>query len=99
MTDDDEPTVYFTPEQVEKVMDWAIGAGAMLTLMHDSDHPTTIEEAVERAHMDIHAVEGMYHDMPEFFEPIVREVAEQSVLEWEHIESEVEEFMKQIEDL
>lgn len=85
-----------TPEQAQEIINWAIGAGALLKLldMRPDDLPVEEEADVLR-----HTVDTILENMPEFFADFVLDAGIELYEDFEETERLVEEFRKQLEGL
>jgi thioredoxin reductase len=91
--------VVLSNEEVQEVIEWAVAAGALITLLHSAPNVTNEEEMQERLDACDQAIEIIYHNMPETLEPSTHEIAEGWLEEVEEDERIVNTFKSQLEDV
>lgn len=101
MSDDDEKKENITlePEEVQAIINWAVSAGAMITILQNAPIHSNTEEALERLEGYVEAIDIIYANMPDCIIEPVHEVASESIDEAERNEEIVNEFRKQIDEL
>lgn len=96
---DDFNIIHLGQDDVQKIIDWAVSAGAMVTLMHATPDPEDEKETKERLDGFYQAVEIMFHNMPEVMEEPAHMVAEETLENARAEEAAVEELRNELKDL
>lgn len=96
---DDFDVIHLDQEDVQEIIDWAVSAGAMVTLMHATPDPENAEETKERLEGFYQAVEIMFHNLPHVMEHPTQRVAEETLETARAEEEAVEQFRDELKDL
>lgn len=98
MSEEDQ-NIMLEPEEVQEIINWAISAGAMITLMKHAPEHENAEEAIERLEGYIQAIDIMYDNLPDSISETAHEVASDSIEEAEKQEALVEDFRRELDEL
>lgn len=90
---------HFNHEQAQAVIDWAMSAGAMVMLMHNSPKHDNKSEAVERLDGFLNAIQIMMDNMPEVMETPCTLIATESLSFADREERAVEELRAELDGL
>jgi len=91
---DEDKEIELDGDEIEQIISWAIGTGALITLLHSSDEPENDEECRDFVDRDIEAIEMMYHNMPDCLVEHAHEIAGEIV----DTEEEIDTFREQLDN-
>lgn len=97
--DDEDGKVTLEPEEVQQIINWAVGTSALVTLMQHAEEHHTVEQAMERLEGYIDAIDTIYVNIPECLMDTAHEMAAETIEESDRQEYILEQFRKEIEDL
>ncbi len=98
VNDDNEDSHELNMDEVQEVLNWALSACAMITLMHASPEHKNPFEAIERLDGFLEAVEIMYHNIPDCMEEPAFKIAEDCIADADAADNAVAELRDLLND-
>lgn len=97
MSEEEDP-IRLDEEEVQDIIEWALSAGAMITLMHSAPLAQNVEEIAEKLNGYIEAVQIMYENIPDILVTPTHDLAVKTIESVEREDALVEQFRKEIDD-
>lgn len=98
MSDEDVPQQILNQEEVQEIIDWAVGAAAMIVLMKNAPEHDDMDEAIERLDGYIQAIDLMVDNMPDTLVEPAYVVASEAIEDAEQEEEMVQQFLEEMDE-
>lgn len=92
-------TFFFEPEDVYRIIDWAIGTAAMVLALGDMPRERTTEESLKRLNSFEIAAGYMWQNLPDVLVEPARQMAEACLTSALDEEEQVQKFLDELKDL
>ena len=96
---DEYDIIHLGHEEVQEIVNWAVSAAALVTLMDNAPVHTNEKEAMERLDGYIQAIRLIMDNMPDVLIRPAEIVAMEAIDEAEKEQAIVEDFLEELEEL
>lgn len=96
---DEYDIIHLGQDDVQQIVDWAVSAAALVTLMDSAPEHSNDEEALERLEGYIQAIHLILDNMPDVLIRPAEIVAMEAINEAEEEQAIVDDFMEELKDL